>query len=307
MKILLTGAAGQLGQELHPQLRKLGDVIAVDISPGSAAGLAWRGQDMADEGRFETFLNRTLPDLVVNAAAYTAVDQAEKDKDLAFRVNASAPGRIARWVERNDSALLHYSTDYVFDGTQNGPYREPDTATPLNSYGDSKFAGEQAIRASGCRHVILRSSWIYSSHGKNFVLTMLELAKRGLDLRVVGDQFGCPTWARNLADYSIKAIRSGLVGRKRLGSNLYHCCDRDGTSWYDFASLVFSTALDLGILQEMPRLAKVRSDEYPQTANRPRNSVLDTGLMQRELRIKPAGLEQSLRNCLREIKTHDRS
>lgn len=305
MKILLTGAAGQLGQELQPLLQELGDVIAVDLRAGAVGGQSWQGLDLSDTGRMETFLNRNLPDLVVNAAAYTAVDQAERDRDLAFTLNSNVPGRMARWAERNDSALLHYSTDYVFDGSLDRPYVESDQPTPLNEYGDSKYAGERAIRASGCRHVVLRSSWIYSSHGKNFVLTMLDLARRGLTLRVVDDQLGCPTWARNLATYSIQVIRAGLVGRRRLPASMYHCCDRDETSWYDFAALVFGTAVELGILGQVPKLARVSSSEYPQPATRPRFSVLSTAALKKDLKFKPAGLKDSLRRCLGEIARHD--
>jgi len=301
LKILLTGAAGQLGQELYPRLSALGEVIAVDRSPGDGPGRPWLQLELADEGRLETLLNRNEPDLVVNAAAYTAVDRAEKEPEQAFQVNANAPGRMARWAARHQRAMLHYSTDYVFDGQLDRPYRESDLPAPLNRYGESKYAGERAIQASGCRHVILRSSWIYSDHGKNFVLTMLDLARRQLPLKVVGDQVGCPTWARNLANYSMQVVRAGLIGHRSLPSSVYHACDADPTSWYDFATLVFRTAVGLGMLEREPQLARITSEEFPQLATRPRWSVLDTAKLRSDLRIAPAGLEASLTACMQEM------
>jgi dTDP-4-dehydrorhamnose reductase len=301
VKILLTGAAGQLGQELLPRLADLGEVVAVDLSaPGD--GDVHIQFDLANEGQTEVLLNRHAPDLVVNAAAYTAVDQAEREPEMAFTVNASIPGRMARWAERSGSAMLHYSTDYVFDGELGRAYRETDTPAPLNAYGESKYAGELAIQASGCRHLILRSSWIYSAHGNNFVLKMLQLAQQQPNLSVVGDQTGCPTWARNLAATSILAIRKGLVGRKRLPVSLLHSADRDQTSWFEFASRVFDTAESLGILRDKPAMREVNSDEFPQIATRPRCSALDSSAMSEVLGIAPAGLDESLRECLQEMR-----
>lgn len=301
-RIVLTGAAGQLGQELLPRLSALGEVMCIDREAGPAGTQNWVSMDLADGGQLEVMLNRTQPDLIVNAAAYTAVDQAERDSVRAFQINSRVPARIARWSARNRKALLHYSTDYVFNGKASEPYTEADRPSPQSAYGESKLAGEVAIQASGCRHVILRSSWIYSMHGKNFVLTMLELARQRRELRVVGDQVGCPTWARNLAEYSMAAIRAGLLGRKRLPSSLYHCCDAEATSWHDFARLVFETALALELLDELPNLEAVTTDDYPQVARRPRYSVLDTRAMRRDLRQKPAALAASLKSCMAEFK-----
>ena len=300
MKILLTGAAGQLGQELRPQLDSLGEVIALDTAP-VPVGAEHLRFDLADEGRLEVLLNRRQPDLLVNTAAYTAVDRAEQEPEAAFAINASVPGRLARWAERNGKALLHYSTDYVFDGKLDRPYREDDRASPLNVYGDSKLAGERAIRASGCRHLILRSSWIYSAHGNNFVLKMLELARSQPHLRVVGDQTGCPTWARNLADYSLAAIRRGLAGRRNLSASVYHCADRDPVTWFDFAARVFDTAAQLGILERVPDMQEVKTSEFPQAARRPRWSVLAHRAMERDLKVRAAALDTSIRACLGEL------
>ena len=199
MNTLLTGAAGQLGSELMPLLSARGHVTATDRSKSPQAADNWIGLDITDGGKLEVMLNRLRPSLIVNTAAYTAVDQAETDPEIAFEVNATLPGRLAHWAKRNDSHLLHYSTDYVFNGQTGTPYLETDIPDPQNIYGDSKLAGETAIISSGCKHAILRTSWVYSSHGKNFVLSMLALARRGLDLNIVDDQQGCPTWAHNLA------------------------------------------------------------------------------------------------------------
>ena len=300
MKILLTGVAGQLGQELLPRLTPLGEVLALDRNPGEgqAKHMAF---DLSDEGRLETLLNRFEPELIVNAAAYTAVDQAEREREQAFAINASVPGRMARWAERQGGALLHYSTDYVFDGALDRPYVETDEPSPLNVYGESKLAGELAIRASGCRHLILRSSWIYSGHGNNFVLKMLDLARTRPRLRVVDDQIGCPTWARNLAEHSVLAIRKGLLGRRAPRTDLYHCADRDSASWFDFAALVFDTAADIGILEHKPLMERVKSEGFPQVARRPRFSVLDSRAIHRDLGVRSAPLEASLAACLREL------
>jgi len=300
MKILLTGAAGQLGNELYPRLVKLGDVVAVDLDCSKSRARNCQTLDLGNAAALEVLLNRTQPDLIVNAAAFTAVDRAQELPELAFLVNAQAPGRMARWARSNDCQLLHYSTDYVFDGRSERPYRESDVPSPLNVYGESKLAGETAIEASGCKHVIIRTSWVYSSHGNNFVLSMLNLARRQLQLSVVNDQLGCPTWARNLADASIRIIRA----RKPLAGpgkgHVLHYSDADACSWFEFANMVFSTAVDLGLLEKAPRLKGVSSREYPQLAHRPRYSILDTSRA-RSRGIKPQSLAKSLETCLKDL------
>ncbi|MFT5139438.1 MAG: dTDP-4-dehydrorhamnose reductase [Lysobacterales bacterium] len=301
MKILLTGASGQLGNELYPRLSSFGEVTAVDLDCSQSNAENCRQLDLGDSGALEVMLNRLQPDLIVNTAAFTAVDKAENEPELAFKINAKVPGRIARWAQRNDCALLHYSTDYVFDGSSKRPYKESDSPSPLNIYGESKLAGELAIEASGCQHLIIRTSWVYSAHGKNFVLSMLALAERHLKLSVVDDQFGCPTWARNLARASGHLIRSGLQPSSVGKGNIYHYCDVDRTSWYDFAQQVFSTAVDLKLLDESPELKRVSSGEYPQIANRPRYSVLDCLAIQ-DSGFQPANLAESLKSCMMEMK-----
>jgi dTDP-4-dehydrorhamnose reductase len=304
MKILLTGASGQLGTELYPRLLEIGDVTAVDLTRTHPFARNYQTLDLGDPAALEVMLNRLDPDLVVNAAAFTAVDKAEDEPELAFRINAKAPGRIARWARQNDCALLHYSTDYVFDGTSGSPYKENDQPSPLNIYGESKLAGELAIQASGCKHLMIRTSWVYSAHGSNFMLSMLRLARQQLQLSVVDDQVGCPTWARNLARSSCHLIRSGLEQDSVGPGNIYHYCDADTTTWFDFAQLVFGTAVKLGLLERVPDLKRVSTADFPQKATRPRYSVLDTRVV-REAGFEPALLADSLYQCMKDLPANE--
>jgi dTDP-4-dehydrorhamnose reductase len=302
MNILLTGAAGQLGQELLPLLDPLGTVTTVDRNIASVVSPQCLDLDLSDLNRVEILLNRLRPDLVVNAAAYTAVDQAENDSEPAFRMNADLPGCIARWVERNGRLLFHYSTDYVFDGQADQPYRETDETCPVNVYGESKLAGEWAITASNCRFIVLRTSWVYSAHGSNFVLSMLRLARERTELRIVSDQTGCPTWARNLASVSVQVLgRLEKYKTDAKNDGLYHYCDNTISSWYDFAVSIFTTASGLGLLDEIPRMLPLKSSQYPQIAQRPGFSVLDTTAIGDTFGVESVGFYESLAACLQEI------
>jgi len=306
MKILLTGASGQLGQELQPLLAGFGEVTTVDRQAGTGNSANTLQQDLSDLNRFEILLNRMRPDLVVNAAAYTAVDAAEKDPAPAFRLNADLPGCLARWTQRNDCFLFHYSTDYVFDGAKGESYQEDDETGPGNVYGESKLAGELAIAASNCRHIILRTSWVYSAHGSNFVLSMLRLARERAALSIVNDQTGCPTWARNLASVSAEMIQQLLARKSETNRDgLYHYCDNTVTTWHDFACSIFTNARDLGLLETIPAITAVNSSEFPQVATRPVFSVLDTSAIKKVFGIEPAGLKESLLTCLEELQENE--
>lgn len=307
MNILLTGAAGQLGTELRPLLSAFGRVIATDRFTPEEAGEDWVGLDINDAGKLETLLNRLCPELIVNTAAYTAVDQAEVDPETCFALNATLPGRLASWAKRHDARLLHYSTDYVFDGNSTVPYLESDKPNPQNVYGDSKLAGETAIGTSGCKHAILRTSWVYSSHGKNFVLSMLELARKGLALKIVDDQRGCPTWAHSLAIASKAVIQKWQTAGFETDSGVFHYCDDEALSWYDFAHRVFSLAVEAGLLQKEPEMTPVDSSQFPQPARRPKWSVLDAQRIGEVFDIHPASFEQSLQAVIKEIGARNNS
>lgn len=305
MNILLTGASGQLGQELLPRLKPFGQVSCVDRAVADADNETLR-EDLADLNRVEVLLNRTQPDLIVNAAAYTAVDRAEAESKPAFRINAELPDCLARWCARNDRLLMHYSTDYVFSGEAREPYREDASTGPLSVYGESKLAGEWAITASGCRHLVLRTSWVYSGHGNNFVLTMLRLARERPALSIVADQIGCPTWARNLARVSA-ALLERAAGKPaefdRWG--VWHYCDSGVVSWYDFAQAIFDAALETGLLSRLPDMTAVPTSGFPQAATRPLYSVLDNSAIREAFGIEAADLRSSLRECIGEINNND--
>jgi dTDP-4-dehydrorhamnose reductase len=301
VRILLTGAAGQLGRELAPRLAQYGDVVGVDRAIAPAAGSV--RQDLGDAAGVEALLERVRPSLLVNAAAHTAVDRAESERDAAFRLNAELPAWLGRWARANDAPLLHYSTDYVFSGAARRPYTEDESPAPLNVYGESKLAGERDLAATGCRHVILRTSWVYSSHGHNFVLTMLRLAAERDVLEVVDDQSGRPTWARSLA-----RVSSRVVERWRAGSSgtpldgLYHYCDATAVTWHGFADRILRIGQRLGLLDRLPELRAVGSDRFEQAARRPAYSVLDTARIEQALALRPAGLDESLEGCLEDLR-----
>jgi len=299
VNILLTGASGQLGQELQSSLAGLGRVVSVDRYPGGDNSVE---MDLSDLHQLEDLLDRQSPNVVINAAAYTAVDKAESEHRTAFQINAELPAALGRWCKHNDGFLLHYSTDYVFSGDSERPYVEGDLVGPLGVYGESKLAGEWAIGASHCRHVILRTSWVYSTHGSNFVLNMLRLARQRSELSIVSDQTGCPTWARNLARASATILQLAIeAGTDPARQGIFHYCDSSVSTWYDFARLILELAVELNLLHEIPRLKSVRSTEFPQVARRPAYSVLNTGSIRKVFGVSPPALEASLRACLKEL------
>lgn len=302
MNILLTGAAGQLGSELLPLLAEHGHVTVTDISTPATAVPGWVELDISDADKLESLLNRVRPDLIVNTAAYTAVDQAETYPETSFLVNATLPGRLASWAKRNNARLIHYSTDYVFNGRASVPYLETERPDPQNVYGESKLAGEVAITSSGCQHIILRTSWVYSSHGKNFVLSMLNLARKGLALNIVDDQLGCPTWAHNLAFATDAVIRKWELEQPGIPTQgVFHYCDDESVSWHDFAKTIFSLALKAGLLQQLPELTAVPSSQFQQLAERPKWSVLNTGHILQAFDIQSASYQQAIEAVINEI------
>ena len=305
MKILLAGAAGQLGQELRPLLERMGTVVRVDRAvPHRDEGMLT--QDLGEPGGVAALLDKVRPDLIVNAAAYTAVDAAEEHRDAAFRLNGELPGQLGHWAAAQNAFLLHYSTDYVFPGELDRPYVESDPVGPLNVYGESKLAGEQAVTASGCRHLTVRTSWVWSGQGSNFVLTMLRLAAERPELSIVDDQVGCPTWARNLAAASVNMMQQAASAGSGDLCGLYHYCDADAVSWFEFARRIFEIAVDLGLLDATPALTAVDSNGFPQKARRPAWSVLDATRAEQRFGIRRPDLDASLRTCLEEVR-HARS
>ena len=301
MNILLTGAAGQLGSELLPLLATRGQVFATDRATPPGAPADWLEQDISDGAELEKLLNRLQPSLIVNTAAYTAVDQAEAVPDIAYMVIATLPARLAHWANRNDAHVLHYSTDYIFNGQATEAYVETDKPDPKSVYGASKLAGEFALESSGCKHVILRTSWVYSSHGKNFVLSMLDLARRGLALKIVDDQQGCPTWAHSLALASDAVIEKWQDPGFGNRNGVYHYCDDQSVNWYEFANTIFALAVDSGLLQEKPELTPVPSSEFPQPAERPKWSVLNTQKIAIDFDIRPASFRHSLQAVIDQL------
>ena len=274
MKILLFGKGGQVGWELQRSLAPLGELIALDADSQQPCGDFTRLEDIAQTVR------AIAPDVIVNAAAYTAVDKAEGEPELVRTINALAPGILAREARKLGSWLIHYSTDYVFDGSGSKPWLETDLTAPLSVYGRTKLAGEEALRAAGCQHLIFRTSWVYAARGGNFARTMLRLAQERERLTVIDDQIGAPTGADLLADVTAHAIRAARQ-RPEL-SGLYHLAAAGETSWHGYACFVLNHARQTGI--ELKAAAEnvipVPTSAFPLPARRPLNSRLDTGKLQ---------------------------
>ena len=293
MKLLLLGGNGQVGRELRRSLRPLGDVV-VATRDGADADIA---ADFAAPASLAMLVRDITPDVVVNAAAYTAVDAAEADAEAAFLVNADAPAAIATACAGIGARLVHYSTDYVFDGGARRPYREDDATAPLGVYGASKLAGEEAIRASGARHAILRTAWVYAAHGKNFLRTMLRLAGERDELRVVADQVGAPTPAAWIADATADVLHGDADA-----SGTWHLVADGQTSWHGFAEAIMAEAQAPGLLARVPRVLPITTADYPTPAKRPAYSVLDTTKLRRDFGIAPPDWRDGLRATLREMK-----
>lgn len=288
--ILLTGKTGQVGWELQRTLAPFGRVIALDRTQ----------MNLIDPDSIRKAIRDASPDIIVNAAGYTAVDKAETEPDLAMQVNATGPGVMAEEARRIRALLVHYSTDYVFDGTSAEPYVEDDEPNPLNVYGKSKLEGERAIAASGCAHLILRASWIYSNRGTNFLLTILRLARERQELAVVDDQIGSPTWARALAESTTELL--GRVKHAGEECGVFHLSASGYTSRYDFARKIIQTAQQIS--DETSGWAKVRpitTSEYPLPAARPLNCATSKAKMNEVFDIEVPPWTDQLDACLREL------
>lgn len=292
MRILLLGGNGQVGRALRRALPALGEVL-VATRDGAGGELA---ADFDAPQALPGLVARIAPDVVVNAAAHTAVDRAEAEPEAAFRANAEAPAALARGCAATGALLVHYSTDYVFDGGSARPYREDDATAPLGVYGASKLAGEEAIRASGARHAILRTAWVYAAHGRNFLRTMLRLAAEREELRVVADQVGAPTPAAWIAEATGQLLRHGVPA-----SGTWHLAAAGETSWHGFAQAIMDEALAAGLLARRPRVLPIATAEYPTPARRPAYSVLDTARLRAEFGIVPPAWRDGLRATVREL------
>ena len=292
MKLLLLGGNGQVGRELRRSLAPLGELL-VATREGAGTDLV---ADFDAPLALGELVRRVAPDVVVNAAAYTAVDRAETDVEAAFRVNAAAPSALACACAREGSLLVHFSTDYVFDGSGTRPYREDDPTAPLGVYGASKLAGEQAIRDSGARHAILRTAWVYAAHGKNFLLTMLRLGAERDGVRVVADQVGAPTPAHWIADVTAELVRQGSAA-----SGTWHVTAAGQASWHAFATALFEEAHAAGLLARLPGVEPITTKEYPTPARRPAYSVLDTGRLRADYGVEPPQWREGLREVIAQL------
>jgi dTDP-4-dehydrorhamnose reductase len=299
--VLLFAGNGQLGQELLRALAPLGTLVATTRSGTLADGTPCETADFNQPESLIALLDRLKPSVVVNAAAYTAVDRAEEERDAAFRANAEAPGVIARWCAAVGVPLVHYSTDYVFDGQGVRPYREDDATAPLGVYGASKLAGEEAIRAAGGRHLIFRTAWVYASHSANFLRTMLRVGAERDELRVVADQVGTPTPAALIADVTAQVLQHpGAL------SGTWHLTAQGETSWHGFAEAIFAEAVAAGKLARAPKVLAISTAEYPTPAKRPAYSHLDVAKLESDFGITLPSWEDGLRRVLNE-RTNDRT
>jgi len=281
-RILVTGANGQLGFELARSLGALGEVVAADRET----------LDLARPDAIVAVVRAARPQLIVNAAAYTAVDRAETERDLAFAINGRAPGILAEEARRLGAVLIHYSTDYVFDGAGSIPYREDAPTAPLNAYGESKLAGERAVAAAGGQALVFRTSWVYGLRGSNFLLTIRRLAAERDELRIVADQVGVPNWCRVLAEATVRVAGSGTAAlADRAG--LYHLSSTGATSWYEFARAIVGDA-------PRPRVVPITSADYPTPARRPAYGVLDTTRFERAFGFALPSWRDALARCLAE-------
>ena len=287
--ILLTGKNGQVGWELQRTLATLGKVVALDVAE----------LDLTNPAAIRQAVRSIRPSIIVNPAAYTAVDKAESEPELAQAVNGDAPGILAEEARVLGAWMVHYSTDYVFDGEKQGAYQESDAPNPQSVYGKTKLAGEEAVRAAGGNHLVFRTSWVYGSRGHNFMLTMLRLARERSELRVVDDQVGAPTWCRSLAEMTAQILAQLQRPGQAAGevSGIYHMTSSGSVSWHGFTDEILRNS---GI-QPLPQLHPIPSSGYPTPARRPRNSVLANDKLLRTFGLSAGEWQDNLRLCMQEL------
>ena len=303
LRLLITGCNGQVGWHLQRTLAPMGEVLAIDIEQ----------IDLTDLAAISKTVREFAPDVVVNAAAYTAVDKAESEPDLARAINVAAPGQIAKECAATGALMVHYSTDYVYGGSKTEPYVESDPTGPLSVYGETKLAGDQAIIASGCAHIVLRTTWVYDIRGKNFLRTILRLAREKEELRIVGDQFGAPTWARMLAETTAILVARCRERKQSAGvwpSGLFHCTAAGRTSWAGFAQAILEDYEDFvdwpadtgefGGELKAKRVVEITTQQYRTPAQRPQNSVLSNAAIQQAFGIFLPDWRQQLRLALQD-------
>lgn len=288
-KILITGKDGQVGWELQRSLATAGKVWAYDR----------KSLDLQQPDEIVKVIREIKPDLIFNAAAYTAVDKAEADFDAACAINSKAPGILAEEAKKIGATIVHYSTDYVFDGSSRKPYVEKDLTSPLNAYGKTKLEGELAIKAVGGKHLILRTSWVYGTRGKNFLLTMLRLGKEKELLKIVSDQVGAPTWSRLIANMTSNMIHkaSALQDQKDVWGT-YHLTSSGQTTWFDFAAEIFNIHKATVEGFSIPKLQPIATSEYPLPASRPQYSVLSNEKLIHTFQLKMPDWKDGLHLCM---------
>lgn len=292
MKILLLGSNGQVGFELARSLLPLGEVIALNRSQA----------DLTNLENLRANVQAICPDVIVNAAAYTAVDKAESERELAFLINTQAVEVLAQEAKNLNALLIHYSTDYVFDGTKNTPYFENDATNPLNVYGESKLAGELAIQKSGVDYLIFRTTWVFAARGQNFVNSILRLAAEREELNIVADQIGAPTWARLIADITAHCLRQAQSERnaKIFESGIFNLTNSGETSWFGFAKKIVEFARLKNVELKNRVINPILTSAYPTPAKRPANSRLNTEKLSQRFHVKMPHWEETLKLCLEE-------
>jgi dTDP-4-dehydrorhamnose reductase len=306
VKVLLLGGNGQLGRTFldHGGLAARGELIAASRDGVLVAGGHGEAADLSVPESLPALLDRVRPDVIVNAAAYTAVDRAEQEEALATRVNGEAVGVLGRWAAAHRTLVMHYSTDYVFDGKQSQPYAVDAPTGPLGAYGRSKLAGEQALAESGADRLLFRTAWVYAAHGHNFLRTMLRLGAERDELRVVADQHGAPTDTGLIVDASLAALDRWLqsdASQRRQFLGTHHLGASGATTWHGFAGAIFEQATAIGLLARAPRVIPITSAEFPTPAARPACSLLDNDGFQRHFGFTLPDWQQGLHQVMRQL------